>query len=50
MTAKINSANLVQLLCAKKKKKEKHKIFIRILLDFNFEGITKVSIFLRCES
>ena len=53
MTAKINSANLVQLVCAKKKKKKKkkkHKIFIRILLDFNFEGITKVSIFLRCES
>ena len=25
MTAKINSANLVQLLCAKKKKKKKKK-------------------------
>ena len=33
MTAKINSANLVQLLCAKKKKKKKKKN-TKFLLEF----------------
>ena len=34
MTAKINSANLVQLLCAKKKKKKKKKKNTKFLLEF----------------